>query len=162
MKIKKVIIFYIFLFISSAIVFAQNERSGTIIGTFGTGGGFAKTVETTGMFSFVFDLNLVSRAGVTLCLADIIGFSSTLGWVSQNIMFGAGYHYMMDRWNVGGAILLSPTAQDMLLAGKINGGYYFTDNIGITGMLIYTRTVTGIHWDISMFNAFAGVSVKLF
>jgi hypothetical protein len=144
------------------MVFAQSERSGAIIGTFGLGGGFTKTVETTGMFSFAFDLNLISKAGVTLSLIDIAGFSSALGWVSQNIMLGGGYHYMRDKWNVGLSILLCPTGMDVLIGGKIDGGYYFTDNIGLTGVLVYSRTMVNAHYDMSMFNAFLGVSVRPF
>jgi hypothetical protein len=158
---KVVIIFCIMVLMSTSIIFAQSEKNGTIIGTLGIGGGFTTTVETIGMFSFVFDLNLISKAGFTLCFTDVIGFSSTLGWVSQNIMFGAGYHYMKDKWNIGGALLLSPTAMDGLWVGKINGGYYFTENIGITGIIMYASTITGTNGNLSMFNAFAGVSVRL-
>ena len=75
-------------------------------------------------------------------------------------MFGAGYHYMGDKWNIGGALLFSPTTQDMIIAGKIDGGYYFTDNIGITGIMMYGQT-TELGWDLSMFNIYAGVSIKL-
>jgi hypothetical protein len=144
------------------MVFAQGERNGTIIGTFGLGGGFTETVETTGMFSFVFDLNLISKAGVTLSFTDVAGFSSALGWVSQNILFGGGYQYMRDKWNVGLSILLCPTGMDMLIGGKIDGGYYFTDNIGLTGVLVYSRTLVNAHYEMSLFNVFMGVSVRPF
>jgi hypothetical protein len=90
---KKVFIVSCLLWLLSAsMVFAQSDKSGAIIGTFGPGGGFTETVETTGMFSFVFDLDLISKAGVTLGFTDVAGFSSALGWVSQNIMFGGGCH----------------------------------------------------------------------
>ena len=90
---------------------------------------------------------------------SIVGFTFD-GDFSQNIMFGVGYHYLREKWNVGGVVLFSPTVQDMIIAGKINAGYYFTDNIGITGILMYGKT-TGLGWDLSMFNIFAGVSVRL-
>jgi hypothetical protein len=158
-KMKRVIIIFCLMFLFSSLVFAQNERKGAIIGTFGIGASFTETVETKTLISLIFDLNLISRAGFTLCLNDVIGFTFN-GDFSQNIMFGAGYHYMRDKWNIGGGILFSPTAQDMIIAGKVNGGYYFTDNIGITGILMYGKT-TGLGWDLSMFNIFAGVSVRL-
>ncbi|MDR1451591.1 MAG: hypothetical protein LBI57_04575, partial [Helicobacteraceae bacterium] len=69
-------------------------------------------------------------------------------------------HYMRDKWNIGGTLLCSPTAVDMIISGKIDGGYYFTDNIGITGILMYGQT-TGLGWDFSMFNIYAGISVRL-
>jgi hypothetical protein len=160
---KKVfIVSCIVLLLSASMVFAQNERSGVIIGTFGLGGGFTRTVETTGMFSFAFDLNLISKAGFTLSFTDVVGISSSLGWLSQNIMFGGGYHYMKNKWNIGLSILLCPTGMDMLLGGKIDGGYYFTDNLGLTGVLVYSQTLTNAHYEMSMFNAFMGVSVRLF
>jgi len=155
---KKIIVFCILILVSSS-AFSQSERQGTIIGTFGLGASFNTTVETKMLFSLLFDLNLISRAGFTLCLTDVIGFSFA-GDFSQNILFGAGYHYMKDKWNIGGALLFSPTAQDMLIAGKIDGGYYFTDNIGITGILLYGRT-TGMGWDLSLFSIYAGISVRL-
>jgi len=158
---KKVIIFSCILFLPASIVFAQNERRGTIVGTFGLGGGFSKTVETTGMFSFAFDLNLISKAGVTLSFTDVAGFSSALGWVSQNIMFGGGYHYMRDKWNVGLSIIICPTGMDMLIGGKIDGGYFFTGNIGLTGILVYSRTLVNANYEMSLFNAFMGVSVRI-
>jgi hypothetical protein len=64
--------------------------------------------------------------------------------------------------NVGLSIVLCPTAMDMLMGGKIDGGYYFTDNIGLTAVFVYLRTLTNAYYEMSMFNAFAGVSVRLF
>jgi hypothetical protein len=51
--------------------------------------------------------------------------------------------------------------KDLLFAGKINGTYYFTDDIGVTGILMYRRT-TDINWYLSMFDVFAGISIRLF
>ena len=156
---KTIIIFYCILVLISSYAFTQSERKGTVIGTLGIGASVNTTVETKTLISLQFDLNLISKAGFTLCLTDVMGFSFA-GDFSQNILFGAGYHYMMDKWNIGGSLLFSPTAQDMIIAGKIDGGYYFTDNIGITGIMMYGQT-TGLGWDLSMFNIFAGVSIKL-
>ena len=156
---KKVIIFSCILIFISSYAFAQSEKKGTVIGTLGIGASVNTTVETKTLISMLFDLNLISKAGFTLCLTDVMGFSFA-GDFSQNIMFGAGYHYLKDKWNIGGVLLLSPTAQDMIITGKIDGGYYFTDNIGITGIMMYGQT-TGLGWDLSMVNIFAGVSIKL-
>ena len=156
---KSIVIFCVMFLFLSSLAYAQGESKGNIIGTFGMGVSFTTTIETKALISMVFDLNLISKAGFTLCLTDVIDFTFA-GDFSQNIMFGAGYHYLWDKWNVGGALLFSPTAQDMIIAGKIKGGYYFTDNIGITGILLYGQT-TGLGWDLSMFNIFAGISVKL-
>ena len=156
---KKVIILSCILILISSYAFAQSERKGAVIGTFGTGASVNTTVEKKILISMLFDLNLISKAGFTLCLTDLMSFSFG-GDFSQNIMFGAGYHYMMDKWNIGGALLFSPTAQDMIIAGKIDGSYYFTDNIGITGIMMYGQT-TGLGWDLSMFNIYAGVSIKI-
>jgi hypothetical protein len=155
---KKVIIFSCILLFSS-YAFAQSERKGTAIVTLGLGASVNTTVETKTLISMTFDLNLISKAGFTLCLYDVMGFSFD-GNFSQNIMFGTGYHYMRDKWNIGSALLFSPTAQDMIIGGKINGGYYFSDNIGITGIMMYGHT-TGLGWDLSMFNIYTGVSIKL-
>jgi len=155
---RVIFIFCILFLFSSSFAFSQNEKNGSIIGTFGIGAAFNTTVETKTLISFVFDLNLISKAGFTLCLNDITGFTFT-GDFSQNIFFGAGYHYMRDKWNIGAALLFSPALQDMIIAGKIDGGYYFTDNIGISGIMMYGQT-SGLGWDLSMFNIFTGISVR--
>jgi len=156
---KKVIIFSCILILFSSYVFAQGEKKGTVMATLGIGASVNTTVETKKLISMLFDLNLVGKAGFTLCLTDVMGFTFG-GDFSQNIFFGGGYHYMTDKWNIGGSFLFSPTVQDMIIAGKIDGGYYFTDNIGITGIIMYGQT-TGLGWDLSMFNIYAGVSIKL-
>jgi hypothetical protein len=157
---KKAILLSCVFILISTFAFAQSGKNGTIIGTFGLGPFFNTTVETKTMVSMLFDLNLISKAGFTLNLADVIGFSFS-GDFSQNILLaGIGYHYMRDKWNIGGTLLCSPTAIDMIISGKIDGGYYFTDTIGITGILMYGQT-TGLGWDFSMFNIYAGISVRL-
>ena len=157
---KIIIISCILFFLISSLVFSQGEKKGTVIGTLGLGASLNKTVETKMLISMLFDLNLISKKGFTLCFADITGFSFA-GDFSQNIMFGPGYHYMRDKWNIGATLLISPTAQDMIIAGKADGGYYFADNMGVTGILMYGQT-TGMGWDFSMLNIYAGISVRLY
>jgi len=156
---KVIIVFCLLALFSSSFAFAQNERQGTIIATFGVGGGVGTIVETASQFSFLFDINFIHQTGFSLCLTNIVSTRSGSLGPSQNLMFGFGYYYMKDRWNIGGAIIAAPTSQDLLLGGKINGGYYFTNNIGVTGTLIYRQTI-GIVSDLSMFDAFAGVSLR--
>jgi hypothetical protein len=161
---KKVIIFFcILVVLPSFLAFAQIEMegTGTIIGTFGLGVGVGTIVETASQFSFLFDLNLINKTGFTICLTNIVNVRSGALGPSQNLMFGAGYYYMRNKWNIGGAIIAAPTSQDLLLGGKINGGYYFSNNIGVTGTLIYRQTI-GIVSDLSMFDAFAGISLRFF
>ena len=159
---KVIIISCILVLFSSALVFAQSERKGTLIGTFGIGGGFSTTIQTAPQISLMVDLNLISKKGFTVCFADAAGirFSIPIAF-SQHIMLGAGYHYMKDRWNIGGALLFSPMSGDLLLAGKINGSYYFTDDIGVTGIIMYRQTAN-INWQLSMFDVFAGISIRLY
>jgi len=156
---KVIIVFCLLALLSTSFAFAQNERQGTIIATFGVGGGVGTIVETTSQFSFLFDINFIHQTGFTLCLTNIVSTRSGSLGPSQNLMFGFGYYYLRDIWNIGGAIIAAPTSQDLLLGVKINGGYYFTNNIGVTGTLIYRQTV-GIVSSLSMFDAFAGVSLR--
>ena len=158
---KVIIIFCMMVLLSSSLAFAQTERKGAIIGTFGVGGGVGTVVETAPQFSFIFDLNLINQTGLTICLSNIVSTRSGALGPSQNIMFGIGYTYMKEKWNIGGTIIAAPTSQDLLLGGKINGGYFFTNNIGITGIVTYRQTV-GIVSDMSMFDVFAGVSLRFF
>ena len=156
---KIIIIACLLILFTSSFAFAQSERRGTIIGTFGIGIGLSTTVETKMQIPVIFDLNLVSKTGFTLCFTNVIGIDGR-GFPSQNILIGAGYHFMRDRWNVGGALFVSPMAADLMFGGKINSSYYFFNDIGITGILMHRRT-TGITWDISMFDLFAGISIRL-
>ena len=157
---KVIVIFCLMFFLSYSLAFAQSEKKGTITATFGIGAGFYTILETTPQFSFLLDLNVISKTGFTLCLTDIISVHSNMS--SQNIMFGAGYNYIRDKWNIGGTIIASPTLYDLMLGAKINGGYYLTDDIGVNGIVIYRRTAGLGVSDFSMFDAFAGVSVKPF
>ena len=158
---KKVIIFCIVALIPFSLVFAEDEngRRGTIIATFGAGAGFGTTVETASQFSFLLDINFINETGFTLSVANIVSVRTGALGASQNLMFGAGYHYMRDRWNIGAALLASPTGLDILLAGRINGAYFFTNNIGIAGIILYRQTV-GISWNMSMFDVFIGSSIR--
>jgi hypothetical protein len=137
----------------------DRKKKGALLGTFAVGTSFNTTVETKALASMMFDLNLISKAGFTLCSTDAMGFS-TGGDFFQNIYFGAGYHYMRDSWNIGGSILFSPTAHDMIIAGKIDGGYYFTDTIGISGIIMYGQT-TGLGYNLSICSIQAGISVRI-
>jgi hypothetical protein len=157
---KAAIVSCIMVLLFSSLTFAQSERKGTITGTLGLGIASRTTVDQETLGSVVFDLNLINQTGLTLSFTDITVFSNA--GTSRYIMPGAGYHYMRDKWNIGVAILVAPMAGDLLIAGKINGGYYFSNNIGVTGLLFYSRVAGLMGFDYSMFNAFAGASVRLF
>ena len=157
---KKVIIFLCtIILLSPSLAFGQSEKKGAIIGTLGMGLALRTTIKPETLGSVIFDLNLINRTGLTLCFTDVTVFS-TAG-TSRYLMPGAGYHFMRNNWNIGGAINVAPMAGDLLIAGKINGGYYFSNNIGITGVLMYSRVAGMMGYDFSMFNAFVGVSIKL-
>jgi len=157
---KIIIVFCLLILFSGSLAFAQSEKKATITATFGVGIGFCTIMETSPQLSFIFDLNIISKTGFTLCLTDFISVHSNI--TSQNIMFGAGYNYVRDKWNIGGTILASPTLYDLMLGAKINGGYYFTDDIGINGIVTYRRTAGLGVSSFSMFDVFAGVSIKPF
>jgi hypothetical protein len=146
--------------LSSSLAFAQSKRKGTIIGTLGMGIASRKTVEQETLGSVIFDLSLISRPGFTLSCTDVTVFS--IAGTSRYIMPGTGYHYMREKWNIGAALLVAPMAGDLLIAGKINGGYYFADTIGVTGILMYSHVAGMMGFDFSMFNVFAGVSIRFF
>jgi len=156
---KAIIVFCLMVFLPSFLAFAQTERGGTIIGTLGFGGGFSVIMETEPQFSFIFDVNFISKTGFTLCLTNFASVHST--GLSQNMMLGAGYTFVRDRWNIGGTLIIAPTFFDVVLGGKINGGYFITDDIGVTGIISYRRTA-GITSVISMFDVFAGISIRFF
>ena len=157
---KKVIFLCVMVLLISSLANAQSERTGTIIGTLGVGIASRTTVEQETLGSVIFDLNLISKEGFTLNFTDMTVFSPA--GASRYLMPGAGYNYMRDKWNVGLSILVAPIAGELLIAGKLTGGYYFLDNIGITGLVTYSRVAGLMGFDFSMLNAFAGASIRLF
>ena len=160
---KAVIISCLLVLLSSSMVFAQSEKKGTIIGTFGIGGGVGTVVETASQLSFILDLNLINQTGLTLCLTNIVSVRSGALGPTQNAMFGIGYTYIRDKWNIGGTVIAAPTSQDLLLGGKINGGYFFANDLGVTGTITHRRTV-GISDGglLTMVDVFAGISIRFF
>ena len=156
---KLIIVFYLVIFYSS-LAFAQNENKGTISATFGVGGGFYKIMEIKPQFSFIFDINFISKDGLTLSLTDIISVHSNR--TSQNIIFSVGYTYVRDNWNIGGTIGATPTLDDLMLVGKINGVYYFNHNIGISSLITYRQTTGMGASSFSMFDVFLGASTRFF
>jgi hypothetical protein len=156
---KIIIVSCLFVLLSPSLAFAQSDRSGTIEGTFGIGAGFYRMVDTSVQLSMIFDLNIISKTGFTICLTNVIGLQERALFF-QNIMIGAGYQYLRDNWSVGGALLFSPMAFDFMLGGTIYGRYFFSCDIGITGMILYRRTVA--MWDMSMFDIFAGITIRPF
>ena len=155
---KAIIISCIMVSLFSSLAFAQSEKKGNIIGTLGAGLASRKTVEQETLGSVIFDLSLIHKTGFTLCFTDVTVFG--IAGTSRYIMPGAGYNYMKEKWNVGSAVLVAPMAGDLLIAGKINGGYFFSNNIGITGILTYAGVAGMMGYDFSMFNAFVGVSIR--
>ena len=129
---KAVIVFCLLALLPSSMVFARSEKKGTIMGTFGIGGGVGTVVETASQISFILDLNLINQTGLTLCLTNIVSVRSGALGPSQNIMFGIGYTYVRDKWN-----------------------------IGVSGIVTYRQTI-GIVSDLSMFDVFAGISLRFF
>ena len=157
---KVIIVFCLLVSFTASLAFAENEKKGTIAATFGIGLGFSKIMEIEPQFSFILDVNYINKTGLTLCFTDIISVHSTRP--SQNLMFGIGYNYMRDKWNIGGTIMASPTLDDLMLGGKINGGYYFANNIGVNGVVTYRHTAGIGASDFSMFDAFLGTSLRFF
>ena len=157
---KVIIISCIMVLLHSSLVFAQSERKGAIIGTLGIGVTSRTTVEPETLGSLIFDLNLINKTGLTLCLTDVTTFS--VAGTSRYLMPGAGYCYMRDNWYIGSGILVTPMAGDIMITGKISSGYFFSNNIGITGVIMYSSVVGIMSYDFSMFNAFVGVSIRFF
>ena len=155
---KVIIISLIMVLLSSSLVLAQSERKGTIMGTLGVGVASRTTVEQETLGSVIFDLKLINKTGLALSYTDVTVFSPA--GTSRYIMPGAGYDYIKDKWYVGVMVHIAPMAGDLLIAGKINGGYFFANNIGLSGILMYSRAAGLMSYDFSMFNFFAGVTLR--
>jgi hypothetical protein len=133
MNMKKILLFLVLAVIIAGSVFAQ-ARKGYIKPTFGFG--FA-TISQSGYSetgaAMSFDIDFVSSIGLTLGVQNLFTFSD---WGLNMHPFGAGYTYTADRWGVGGKFMVVPTSLvDGGIGFDVNGTYWFTEYIGITGIL---------------------------
>jgi hypothetical protein len=133
MNMKKAVLFLVLAVIITGGVSAQ-ARKGYIKPTFGFG--FA-TVSQDGYretgVAESFDIDFVSRIGLTLGVQNLFMFSD---WGLNMHPFGAGYTYTAKRWEAGGKFLVVPTSMvDGGIGFDVNGTYWFTEYIGITGIL---------------------------
>jgi hypothetical protein len=106
-----------------------------------------------------FDLNLVSREGLTITAGDIFYFNMEVG-VQSDFYFGIGYHYIDTSWDIGASfICLRPDEyDDGLLGFKADASFWLTEGIGITGIVVYGK---GVKYGGSLFNIQGGISVRL-
>jgi hypothetical protein len=140
-------------------LFSQEQKHNSIIGNFMIGG---STVSSDGYgveFVFTgFDIDLISKEGVQLTVGDMVNINFDNG-VYQNLYFGFGYHFVKDRFHVGGSLIVVPDGNtDMLMGAKADGGYFFTKNIGISALLLFAG---GIMHNYILFGGGLGLTIRI-
>jgi hypothetical protein len=140
-------------------VFSEEIKSGSIIGNFMIGGstissdGYGVGVVFTG-----FDIDLISKGGVQLTFGDMVNVNFENG-VYQNLYFGCGYHFVKDKFHVGGSLIFVPDGNiDLMLGTKIDGGYFFTKNLGISALLLFSG---GIMHKYILFGGGLGMTIRI-
>jgi hypothetical protein len=156
LRYKLVFIFLIFI---GTNVFSQEIDKGSIIGNilFGSSGVLNENYNT-GFFYTGFDIDLISKEGVQLTFGQIVNISMEIG-VFQNFYLGLGYHYVKNKYHVGGSLVLIPDGNmDGLIGIKANGGYFFTNNLGISANLIYAHAVMNTYM---LLTGGVGLTIRL-
>lgn len=160
---KKIYIalFSLLLLVFSAFSAYSFEREGTAIGTFGFGfSTISGKNNSTTSAALGFDLDLISKIGIAVTLGDMVSFEFDK-YIYNFPYFGLGYRYVADKWDLGLSVLCvyHGLASDAFVAGKINGGYWFTNSLGITLTGMYGVTTTS--YKLSLFSLRTGISVRL-
>ena len=139
---KKIFLTLVFIAVMIIPVFAQETGKGCIIGNIVLGGsGIISEGYNTGFFYTGFDIDLVSVEGIQITFGHIVNISMKIG-VFQNFYPGLGYHFVKDKYHIGGSLILIPDGNmDGLIGIKANGGYFFTKNLGISTNIIFAHGV---------------------
>jgi hypothetical protein len=134
-------------------VYAQQAKT-SLVGTLTLGVGNdsvyapGESVKTALWLPFGFDLKIISRYGAGLAAGDVLYFSMNMFNSNEDMnhpYFGLGYWYFWKKWMVGAALLCFPVyiadvPADELIAGKLEGSYFFLDEIGVTLQFIFGGT----------------------
>lgn len=156
---KRLCFALLFVMFFGISLFSQENNSGSIIGNFVIGGStVSNSGYSTGFVSIGFDIDLVSKAGLQLTFGDTVNISFENG-IYQNIYFGAGYHFVKEKYHIGGSLVFIPDGNiDILVGAKVDGGYLFTKNIGISALLLFTGGVMNVY---SLFNGGLGLTIRI-
>jgi len=137
----------------------QSDRSGHIMGNFILGGssimsgGYGTEFAVAG-----FDLDLISKERIQLTFGYLVNISFEYG-IYQNLYFGAGYHFVQDKYHIGGSLVFLPDGNvDVLTGAKAEGGYFFTKNLGISAIVLFAH---GIMNDYMIFAGGMGLTIRL-
>ncbi|GHV32421.1 hypothetical protein AGMMS4952_22750 [Spirochaetia bacterium] len=140
-------------------VFSQEKKTGSIIGNIIIGGAvISSDGYDVGFVCTGFDVDLISKEGLQLTFGDMVNVSIENG-VYQNLYFGLGYHFLKEKFHVGGSLIFVPDGNtDMLIGAKADGGYFFTKNIGISALLLFAG---GVMHDYILLGGGLGLTVRL-
>jgi len=159
MNKKFFLIFVVLALLGTGGLFAQNN--GYVKPTFSLGFTAAsEEKESLTLVTMGFDIDFVSYLGLTL------GTQFTMSWKTGEIgpdeasfyAFGGGYTYDAGVWSAGGKLMAIPWG-DGGIGFDINGTYYFTEAIGVTGIMDIYFGVGTISW--MAFSLRIGLSVKI-
>jgi hypothetical protein len=149
--VKKLTIFSLLALALGGCLFAQEARKTRVVGTLGIGcswlwidyweiGGQRYTYPNpTAVFGSSIEMSVISPRGFTLLFGDLMNIKIGYG-LDNNIYFGAGWHYMAEKWSAGAALCFSPVLpgdgrSDCIIAGKLDATWWFTKSCGITAIM---------------------------
>jgi len=136
------------------------EEAGSAIGTFGFGITKFSKNDFNGTYTVVsFDLDLVSKQGLTVSFGNMVNFK--INEAIYNFPYiGFGYRYLADKWDLGLSVITIPVEviSDALVGLKVSGGYWMTSSFGLTLTAMYG---IGAVTDLSAFSVRPGFSVRL-
>jgi hypothetical protein len=149
----------LFVVLLGTNVFSQEKKSGSIIGNLMIGGSMISSDGYgVGFVCTGFDIDLISKEGLQLTFGNMVNVSVENG-VYQNMYFGTGYHFVKEKFHVGGSLVVVPDGNiDLLIGAKADGGYFFTKNIGISALLLFAG---GVMHDYILFGGGLGITLRI-
>jgi hypothetical protein len=149
--------FFVVLLLAVLVVggISAQEKKGYIKPTFGVG---FFTADSISGAALSLDVDFVNRFGLTLGLQDLMAWNSGEGIINP-VGFGVGYTYDGRKWSLGGKLMVMPfeVLEDGAIGFDINGTYWFTENLGITGIMDIDFLT---EYDTTLFSMRVGVSLK--
>jgi len=164
---KKAVLLAVFAAVVAGGVFAQEQAGGRgyIKPTFGLGFAAYRTEyrnqgsNTEGLFALSLDVDFVNTFGLTFGLQAVMAWSDDIPVLAMPV-FGLGYTYSANVWCVGAKLMAVPL-YNAGLGFDINGTYWFSQNIGITGIMDIYFSVNDIDgYERSVFSMRVGLSTR--
>ena len=139
----------------SAGIAVRTLEDGAVDAGVGGGNGYDGHSETYLMAALGLDVDFVSTRGLTFGFHSLNAFGGEQ-YAFYFVSFGGGYTYTSQLWSVGAKVMGTPH-RDGGIGLDVNGTYWFSDYVGLTGIMNFYIGLGEYKWN--MFSARVGLSM---